>query len=104
MDYIRLLPVGSAVCETFRPFNELFLIRILGSVSKVEVGWDRCHTGSCVESVPTQGVPHDDIYRSPMPSLPKGSSCQARYNGPRNPAVPVPEYHLCQEQFSSRLS
>ena len=64
----------------------------VGSVSKVEVSCDCCHTGPCVDSVPTQGVAHADIYRRPLPSLPKRPNRQTWQNCPRNPG------YLCQNQ------
>ena len=67
---------------------------IFGSVSNVEVGRYKCHTGIGLETIPHEGMAHADIYRRPMPELPKRPHRQTRQNGPQLPALPVPESGL----------
>jgi hypothetical protein len=41
---------------------------MVGSVSKVEMDGDDCHTGSYLRSLPEEGITHD-IHRRPLPAL-----------------------------------
>jgi hypothetical protein len=43
---------------------------LLGSVSKVEMDCDCCHTGPRLRSLYQEGLAHD-VHRGPLPSLPE---------------------------------
>jgi hypothetical protein len=60
----------------------------LGSVSKVEIDCDRCHTGPGVASFPKPGVAHD-IYRGPMSPLSERADRQTRQDSPGPPALSI---------------
>src|SRR5262249_37711572 len=73
-----------------------------GSVSKVEIDCDGCHTGPGVASFPKPGVAHD-IYRGPMSPLSERADRQTRQDSPRHPALSMPKHAVCREELSAEL-
>src|SRR2546425_200996 len=65
----------------------------VGSVSKVEMDCDCCHTGLHLRSLPQEGMAHD-VHRRPLPSLSERADRQTRQNSSGYPALPLSEHPL----------
>src|SRR5215510_9751730 len=92
---LHFLEQDDPVARQIRPL-------LTGSVSKVEIDCDGCHTGPGVASFPKPGVAHD-LYRGPMSPLSERADRQTRQDSPGHPALSMPKYTVCREELSAEL-